>query len=333
MKRYVFITAVLILSLWAVAAVAQGIPLMRISVENTDSHVQAQAVKRFADEITEKLRGRIDIQFFANARLFRDQDVIQALNQGKIEMAVPGTWHVSRFEPNVEIFLLPLFYGRPAQANYSAVNGKIGQTIAARLESRLHLRILGRWIDLGHAHLFSVGKKILRYEDIKDLRVRVAGGAANKLRIQALGGRAMIIPWPDLPQYLQQGRVDTVLTSYETIRSASFWEKGIRYAFEDRQYFPQYIPLVRMSFWNKLPNDIRLILTDVWEKQVDSARMEAARAQRSAKNMLIQTGVDIVVPDPQQIEYGRQKPLAKQAEFVKILKIDPDLVAQLMKAF
>lgn len=32
--------------------------------------------------------------------------------------------------------------------------------------------MLGRWIDLGHAHLFSMEKKISRHEDIHGLKIR-----------------------------------------------------------------------------------------------------------------------------------------------------------------
>lgn len=333
MKRCVWVMAVLIVSLWAAAVSAQTLPKLRISVENTDTHVQTRAVQRFADEIGEKLKGRIQVQFFANARLFRDQDIIQALGQGKVEMAVPGTWHVSRFEPNVEIFLLPFFYGRTAQANYSVLDGQVGQTITNRLERNLQSKVVGRWIDLGHAHLFGVNKKIARHEDIEGLLVRVAGGIANKLRIQAFGGRPVIIPWPDLPEYLQQGRVDAVLTSYETVQSAALWQKGVKQVFEDREYFPQYIPLVRMSFWKKLSPDMQHILTGTWEKHVDAARREAAQAQISAKNILVRNGVGVVIPNPQQIETWRNKILARQAEFVKTMKIDPELVREVMEDF
>lgn len=333
MNRYVLITITLIVIAWFPCASAQMLPLMRISVENNDRHVQTQAVKRYADEIREKLQGRIDVQFFSNARLFRDRDIIQAMAQGRVEMGVPGTWHVSMFEPNVQIFLLPAFYGRPAEANYQAVDGRVGQTIADRLENNLQLKVVGKWIDLGHAHLFSEGKKILRHEDIAGLRVRVAGGEANKLRIQAMGGLPTIIPWPDLPEYLQQGRVDAILTSYETIESARLWKLGIKYVFEDQEYFPQYIPLLRLSFWNKLSDDSRRILTDTWEKYVDAARREAAESQSNAKNILIKNGVEVVIPDPIQMEARRQGMLARQDEFVEILKIDPELVGRIMKNF
>jgi C4-dicarboxylate-binding protein DctP len=323
--------------LWSVIAGVQTsadmLPKMRISVENTPTHVQTKAVRGFAEDIRQQLAGRIDVTFFPNAQLFRDRDVVQALIQGKVEMAVPGTWQIDRFEPNVGIFLLPIFYGRPAQANYRILEGEIGNAINARIEQNLQLKVLGRWLDLGHAHLFGVQKQITSYEDIHDLNVRVAGGIANELRIQALGGNPMSIPWSDLPAYLQQGKVDAILTSYETIKSAKLWEYGVNTVFEDREYFPQYIPLVRLSFWSRLPADVQQILLETWEKYVDPERQAAAAAQAQAKEILRGQGIEIVVPDAQVVKQRRAAMLRRQDEFVTRMKIDPDLSRQLLEIF
>lgn len=310
-------------------APAQVIPIMRISVENTETHFQTRAVQRFADDIREKLKGRIDVQFFSNARLLRDSDVIQALGQGRVEMAVPGTWNIMQFEPDVGVFLLPVFYGRAAEDNYLILDGEIGRTINTKLEKNLHFKVLGKWMDLGYAHLFGVHKKIQRHEDIEGLRIRVAGGTANKLRIQAMGGLPVIIPWPDLPEYMRQGKVDGILTSYETVKSAKLWENGVRYVFEDQEYFPQYIPLIRTSFWEKLTPDIQNLLTEAWKENVDAARLSAAEAQKEAKEILIQNGVEIVVPEPDQLEKWRRRMLLLQDEFIRELRIDPELVRQI----
>lgn len=310
-------------------AFAQVIPIMRISVENTETHFQTRAVKRFADDIREKLKGRIDVQFFSNARLLRDSDIIQALGQGRVEMAVPGTWNIMQFEPDVGVFLLPVFYGRSAEDNYRILDSAIGDAINTKLERNLYFKVLGKWMDLGYAHLFGVHKKIKRHEDIQGLRIRVAGGTGNELRIQALGGHPVIIPWPDLPEYMQQGKVDGILTSYETVKSAKLWKNGVRYVFEDREYFPQYIPLVRASFWEKLTPDIQGVLTGSWKENIDAARLLAAESQKAAKKILMENGVDIIVPEPGQIEKWRNQMLLLQDEFIRELRIDPELVRQI----
>jgi C4-dicarboxylate-binding protein DctP len=307
-------------------AAAGPLPRLRISVENTQSHVQTQAVKLFSDALQKKLDGRIDVEFFPNAQLFRDKDIIQALGQGKVEMAVPGTWHVTAFEPNVGAFLLPVFYGRTAESIHTIADSRVGKTLNDKIEKNLQLKVVGRWIDLGHAHLFSLNRAIRDHGDINGLVVRVAGGIGNKLRIQALGGRPVAIAWPDLPEYMTQGRVDAILTSYETVRSAKLWEKGIKFAFEDQEYFPQYIPLMGISFWKKLPPDIQAIVLNTWDQYVEPARKMAGDAQTAAKNTLVENGVKIVVPGEQQIKASRNRILDQQDAFIRTMNIDPEVV-------
>ncbi len=326
MKQLILFAGLIGLCAWNHVGVAARLPQMRISVENSATHVQAKSVKRFANEIRQKLKGRIDVKFFQNARLFRDKDVIQAVHQGKLEMAVPGTWHVSRFVPNISVFLLPAFYGRSAQDTYKLLDSDVGEVLNRGIEDKLQLKVLGRWIDLGHAHLFGVNQKITRHEDIQGMKVRVAGGIANELRIAALGGLPVSIAWPDLPVYLQQGKVDAVLTSYESIKSARLWEKGIRFVFEDREYFPQYIPLIRLAFWRKLSPDTQQTIFNTWEKYVDLARKQAAEAQISAKRILIEKGVKIVVPTSERLVFWRRHIISHQPKIIEKLKIDHDLV-------
>lgn len=327
--RNFFVTLILFMVLCIPSAMAQNLPKMRISVENTETHVQTKAVKRFSDDLRKKLEGRINVQFFPNASLFRDKDIIKALGQGKVEMAVPGTWHVTRFEPNVGVFLLPIFYGRAADSNHMILDSDVGKRINGLIKENLQLKVVGKWIDLGHAHLFSITKEISRHEDIENLIVRVAGGIGNKLRIKALGGSPVAIAWPDLPEHMIQGRIDTILTSYETIRSAKLWEKGIKYAFEDQEYFPQYIPLIKMSFWKKLAPDIQAIVTNTWDKHVNTSRKQALEAQIRAKKILIENGVKVVVPSRQEIKIWRNQLLENQNDFIQTMNIDQEIVDQI----
>ncbi|EMS77335.1 extracellular solute-binding protein, family 7 [Desulfotignum phosphitoxidans DSM 13687] len=307
------------------------LPIMRISVENTASHFQTRAVERFAQQLKTALDKRIDVQFFSNARLFRDADVIRALGQGKIEMAVPGTWHVTRYVPDVGVFQLPVFYGRSAQDIYSILDSPLGKNLNARIEKTLNFKVIGGWIDLGYAHLFGIRQQIRQHEDIEGLKVRVAGGLANKLRIQGLGGDPMIIPWPDLPDHIYRGRVDAVLTTYETIKSAQMWDMGVTSVFEDRQYFPQYVPLIRNSFWKRLPEDIQQIIMDLWENNIDDSRNLAADSQHQAKDRLLEEKVMVSKPLPKQMDAWRNRLIPLQDGFVKQLGIDPDLVRQVTR--
>ncbi|SLM28025.1 TRAP dicarboxylate transporter-DctP subunit (fragment) [Desulfamplus magnetovallimortis] len=329
MKQHIIYVIICLMGISFSSAFSQTLPQMRISVENSENHVHTKSVKIFADTLKTKVMGKIDVRFFSDARLFRDSDVIRAMVQGKVEMAVPGTWHVTQFEPDAGIFLLPFFYGQPVETNYNVLDSIVGRTLNENIEKNLKLKVVGRWIDLGHAHIFGINRKISRHEDIDGLKVRVAGGVANKLRIEAFGGISTIIPWPDLPEYMKLGKVDAVLTTYETIRSAKLWEKGIKSVFEDNEYFPQYIPLVRLSFWQKLSPDIQQIIVDTWEENVNVSRKASADAQQKAKEQLIENGVEVVVPDEDQLRIWRKKLISMQNDFISEVGIDHELVMQL----
>ena len=87
--------------------------------------------------------------------LFRDADVFRALAQGKVEIAVPGTWQFDRYVPEVGLFLLPSMYGRDASFTYGLMESPIGNRLVSTIERVLDVNVLGRWIDLGHTHVFS----------------------------------------------------------------------------------------------------------------------------------------------------------------------------------
>lgn len=76
------------------------------------------------------------MKFFLLVSALLVLQTLLALGQGKIEMAIPGTWHLAAHEPSVGIFLLPCFYGRPVKVNYHILAGEIGRTINERIEKR-----------------------------------------------------------------------------------------------------------------------------------------------------------------------------------------------------
>lgn len=326
MNRPVFAFVLLALFLAAPAAASETPlrPTMRISVENTDRHVQTRFVRRFAEILAEAAEDRLDVRFHADARLYRDSDVIYALGRGRIEMAVPGTWHVSRAVPEVGVFLLPTFYGRPPELNRRLLAGPLGLALNERIEERLNVRIPGSWFDLGHAHLFAVGKPILRHEDIAGLRIRVAGGPANARRIEAFGGRPAVIPWPDLPAWLDRGAVDGVLTTPATVVSARLWERGVSSVFLDRQYFPQYVPMIARPFWDRLAPDLRETIVRIWEPLAEEQRAAAAEDQEEALRTLAAHGVRLFRPAPEVLELWRKRLLPFEDSMAEELGIHPD---------
>jgi C4-dicarboxylate-binding protein DctP len=285
----------------------------RISTENAPGHFQTKVVQRFADELARKTKGRMEVEFHHSAKLFRDQDVIRAINEGKVDMAVPGNWQLDRYDPYASLLTLPMFMGRSAAEHHKFRDGKVGREISNHLANALNVVIPGRWIDLGYAHVFTSVKPIEGHKDMQGLRLRIAGGSAIAAQLTAVGSIPTIVPWPDFRNVFQQGRLDGLVTTYETIASAELWNIGVAHVTENRAYFAQYIPVIARSYWDILPADLRQSIRESWDSVVDDAREQADVAQRTAKQTLMAHKVKAIELAPNAIQAWRVQAMKDQA--------------------
>jgi C4-dicarboxylate-binding protein DctP len=306
---------------------AQDVPRLRLSTENGPDHVQTRIVQRFVDRVQREVGGRLIVEYEHSARLFRDADVVRALRTGQVEMAVPGTWQLDRVEPNLALFLLPQFYGLGSMANYRVRDGALGRLINNRLAEQSRLQVLGRWIDLGFAHVYTVDTPVQTPDQLAGLRIRLPGGEASAWRLRQLGAQPQVIPWPDVPSALRLRTVDGLVSTHESVETAGLMRQGVRYCYEDHAYFAQYLPLVAGPFWSRLETALQRLLADSWEAVVDEGRTLAAIEQEAARNRLAAAGLRIVTPSAAVLAETRRRLLARQSELVEQLGIDPGLVA------
>lgn len=306
---------------------AQALPVIRISVENTLAHVQTQTVEKFAQRLSQELASHYEIRFYHSASLYKDADVFRALTQGKVEIAIPGTWQFDRYVPEVGLFLLPSLYGRAAETTYALLASDVGKQVTKAIEKAMGVTVFGSFIDLGSTQIFSTRASITEPSDFPGKLIRVAGGMGNSLRIQALGAKPITISWPLLDSALQHSQIDGVLTSYETIASARLWESSLSHVYEDNQYFAQYVPIASESFWKRLPPWVQQTIIDAWEIGVEEARDAARSAQEDAKRTIIAQGLKITKPDETNI-LATRKMLMKQEEAIAMhMGIPPELYA------
>lgn len=311
----------------ASAATAQDVPRLRLSTENGAEHVQTKIVARFAERVRQRAAGRLAVDFQHSARLFRDADVVRALRVGQVEMAVPGIWQLDRAEPSFALFLLPQFYGLGSAANYRVRDGALGRLASERLATNLRLQVLGRWIDLGFAHVFTIDPAVQSADDLAGRRIRLPGGEPSLWRLSELRAQPQVIPWPDVPNALRLRTVDGLVSTYEGVETAELMRLGIRHAYEDQAYFAQYVPIIAGPFWARLDPSLQNVLAECWEAEVDDGRAFAAREQAEARARLVTRGLRIVIPSVSMLAETRRRLLARQSDLVSVLGIDPALVA------
>ncbi len=325
MKRFKMTFAAAALSTLLAAPSAWAAEKLRISLDTNPSHVRNKATELFVAELKRRTGDKFEIEVYPSGQLFRDRDVPRALRQGSVEMAIPGTWQLDGLEPNMAISSLPAFYGLTEEFALKIMDGKVGQEINRRTEEKLRVKVLGPWMNLGMQNFYSVSKPLQKHEDLTGMKMRYSGGTANAERVSFLGATPTLIPWPDVPLALSSSAVDGIASTHESVASAKLWDSGLKYAFEDRQWFGQYVPMVSQSFYAKLSPDLQKALVESWGAVIGKGRELAAQAQKDARVEMEKHGIKVVSASDEALRQVRQKMISIQDKIVADMKIDADL--------
>ena len=290
----------------SITSFAQELPF-RISLNTGPNHVRNIALAEFVEKLGERAAGKLDVQVFPSGQLFKGPDVPKALAQGSVEMGVPIILYISRVVPNAGLLDLPMFYGKSIDKIHEVMDGDIGQELNAEIEEKLQVKIIGKYLDLGHGSVFTTETPVNSLQDLKGLTLRVPGSPAAKVRYDQLDVQSVSIPFADVPIQLTQKSIDGLMTTHETIRSAKLWESGLKYAIDTQGAFLNYVPMIGKPTWDKLDTETQKIIVDTWAETIEGARDLAAKRQASAREEGIKNGIKAVQASSVELEAFRNR--------------------------
>src|ERR1700688_1015706 len=160
MRKIVLAVSALLAVLTTYGAAAEDKFKLRASVDTSMTHGRTIALADYLKKLHDRSGGRIETEMFHSGQLFRDRDVLKALRQGAVEMAMPGTWVLTGFVPDADVFQLPSFFGQSLPFVYAAVDGKIGGLINTNFEKNLQVKVLGSWVPLGYQNTYTSSKPV-----------------------------------------------------------------------------------------------------------------------------------------------------------------------------
>jgi len=309
------------------AAAADNPLLLRCSLETPPSHIRNAVVRDYLGKVEAASGGRIKAQLYEEGQYFPGTQAVKALLQGQIEMAVPASASLAGIVPDADFFQLPALYGRDIEAVRRVADGQGGRLVATEIERQLRAHVIGPWLELGFFNWFSTTRPLISYGDFKGMKIRNCGGAAPAWRTQFVGANPSTASLPNVPLVLSQGICDGLIATYEMVAAARLWDVGVCYAFEDRQFMGEYIPLVSLSFWQRVPSDLRQVVTDLWQQSVERYRADMAAAQARAQALVQSHGITIAAPSAQELWAMRDRMIARQDEVAKLTRISADMAA------
>lgn len=252
---------------------------------------QSEGMQMFADTVTEKTGGALEIVTHHGGSLFPNPEILQATRDGLANMGSQIMANLGRENPLWELDGVPFLV-----TSYPAAR-KLWETAREPLSKELAktgLRLLYSvaWPPQG----FYFNKRIESLADVKGMRIRAYNPATTRL-VELMGGVPVTIQIAEAPQAFATGVIDAMNTSAATGAVISIWDSA-KYYYKVDAWQPNQMVFVREADFQALtPEQQEIVLTTA--KQVEDwgwARSEALSTE--AEQTLVKNGMELVVPSP-----------------------------------
>ncbi len=174
------------------------------------------------DAVEQKSNGCIKMQIFANAALGTDQDMVEGMQMGSIDMASPSTGATGSVVPEATILDLPYLFDDYKHV-YAVMDGPIGSQDIYRMYDGAGFHPLGYW-EIGFRNLTTKSKPVQTPADIAGLKLRTLSSKIHQTAWSLVGAQPVAIDFTELYNALSTGVVDGQENPYNIILTGKLYE-------------------------------------------------------------------------------------------------------------
>jgi C4-dicarboxylate-binding protein DctP len=280
--RHLLLAGLALLAAWP----AQAELTIRFAHVVTEDTPKGLTVQRFAQLVAERAPGRIRVVIYPNAQVYGDNDEIEALQVGAVEMLAPSLSKFGRVGfPEFELFDLPFLFDSLAEVR-RLTESPLGQRLLAGL-GRQELVGLG-YLDNGFKQM-SAHRPLRKPADFQGLRLRVQGSRVIAAQMRALGATPVTLPFSKTREALQR----EIVQGTENPLS-NFWTQDMHtvqpHLSLTQHAYLGYAVITSQRFWRSLPEADRALLAQALREALAQGNQIADQQNEKALAALRRAG-------------------------------------------
>jgi C4-dicarboxylate-binding protein DctP len=273
-------------------------------VTNTDKHPKGIAATLLEQRVNDEMNGKACMEVYPNSTLYNDDQVLEALLQGDVQMAAPSLSKFEQFTKTFRLFDLPFMF-----KNINAVDEfQTSETGQAMKESMTRRGLLGLAFWHNGMKQMSANVPLESPSDANGLKFRVQNSDVLKAQMAAIGGSPQPMAFSEVYGALQTGVVDGQENTWSNIYGRKFFEvqDGVT---ETNHGIIDYLVVTSVDFMDNLPDDVREQLTTIVAEVTEARNSESTAVNASAKDAIIEAGGTV-----------RQLTTEQREEWVTVMK-------------
>ncbi len=257
-------------------------------VTNTDKHPKGIAASILAERVNTEMNGKACMEVYPNSTLYNDDQVLEAMLQGDVQLAAPSLSKFETFTKVFRIFDLPFMFKNVAAVD-EFQNSETGQAMKGSMVKR-GLQGLAFWHN-GMKQM-SANKPLILPSDAAGLKFRVQPSDVIKAQFEALGASPQAMAFSEVYGALQQGVVDGQENTWSNIYGQKFFEVQDGTT-ETNHGIIDYMVVASVDWLESIDPAVRDQFLTILSEVTESRNAEVGNVDAAARQSILDTGAVI----------------------------------------
>jgi C4-dicarboxylate-binding protein DctP len=248
------------------------------------------AAEKFKEVLEQKSGGRITVEIYPNSQLYGDEDEMQALQSGAVQVLAPGAAKFGTIAPQLQVLDLPFIFDSPDEVQeVVSRDSAVGEAIYNNEDlANANMKVMGLW-DLGFKQ-FASNKAIREPDDLVGQKMRIQSGSdVLRSQMEAWGVRPTPMAFSEVYNALQQGVIDGLENTYSSFYSQKMHTVQDYITVSNHGYIG-YVMVINDDFFESLPEDLRQAVTEAADEATTYNREIAFQNQEEARGAIEEAG-------------------------------------------
>ena len=233
-----------------------------------DGDSKGEAAKAFAEYVESESNGRVEIEFFPNETYATSPEMIDAVQVGALDMALPGANELAGLIPEYAALSLP-FLTEGFEEAHAVLDGPVGDDLKA-LGREVGFETLND-VEIGFAQITNDVRPIETPEDVQGLSIRSPNDVSLIETFNALGASVSTMAYTELYSGLSQGVIDGQFNPMLSIYDQNMHEVQDYLAVTNHTYYYSYF-IMNADLFDSLDEELQEIVREGSVRARDAAR-------------------------------------------------------------
>jgi C4-dicarboxylate-binding protein DctP len=270
---------------------------LRVTLQLPVTGHLGQNLVLFKEQVERRSEGAVSVEIFDNSRLYRDDQVVEAVSSGAIEMGSTTYQQFTGKVPALGIFEQPFLFNIDGLARAAVhPDSELRQLLDDAVLKATGTRVLW-WQAYGSSVLFAKGLDARLPVGIAGRKVRVFGENMGDFT-RYCGGTPMLISASKQFKAMQDGTVDYIMSGITTVETRELWKVTDTITRTEHAAL-EFLVVINENVWQALGAKVQAIVLEVARKVEQDLRNQTAEIDAKAYALARAKGMTVheVTPD------------------------------------